>query len=169
LAALLAAHWSADVATNHARMRHVLREFSESGDVALPAAQVEPHLATINSLCDGDDIHDVIDRILSLDSEDRWLSKARDGLAYGSKLAALWIDRQLTETRLCSLREVFQSEVQLGTNIMRHPEFAEGVRALLIDKDRSPAWSYADSRSVPEAELEQFFTAPWAENPLADL
>lgn len=168
-AALLAADWSSDNTANHGRMRHVLRQFSDIGDVALPAPQVEAHLATINDLCDGDDVHDVIDRILALDTDDRWLSKARDGLAYGSKLAALWIDRQLTETRLCSLREVFQSEVQLGTNIMRHPEFAEGVRALLIDKDRNPAWSYPDSRSVPEAELEQFFRAPWAENPLADL
>jgi hypothetical protein len=122
--------------------------------------QVQPHLETINTLCDGDDIHDVIDRISALETEDKWLSRARDGLVHGSTLAALWIDRQLFESRHMSLREVFQSELQLGTNIVRHPEFAEGVRALLIDKDRNPAWSYHASRDVPEALLEQFFTAP---------
>ena len=48
----------------------------------------------------------------------------------------------------------------LGCNIMRHPEFAEGVRALLVDKDRSPVWAYADLASVPADVVETFFTAP---------
>lgn len=169
ISALQAVQWEADAKANHGHMRNVLRGFSDSTTVELPGAQVEAHLPAINALCDGDDVHDVIDRITSLDTEDRWLAKARDGLIYGSKLAALWIDRQLFETRHSSLREVFQSEVQLGTNIMRHPEFAEGVRALLIDKDRNPAWIYTDSRAVPSELLERFFTAPWSENPLADL
>ena len=97
------------------------------------------------------------------------MAKARDSLAHGSKLAALWIDRQLWETRHSSLKEVFQSEIRLATNIVRHPEFAEGVRALLIDKDRKPNWQYKASRDVPESVLAAFFSEPWAENPLADL
>jgi len=169
LAALREIQWDADTAANHRQLRHALRAFSEAPGAELPPAQVQPHLEVINQLCDGDDVHDVIERISGLDTEDRWLAKARDGLRYGSKLAALWIDRQLFETRYSSLREVFQSELQLGTNIMRHPEFAEGVRALLIDKDREPKWSYDDSRAVPDALLEQFFTAPWPKNPLAKL
>jgi len=161
--------WDKDVAANHRRLHHLLREFSERSSVEAPPAQVQGHLEAINALCDGDDIHDIIDRIAALETEDRWLTKARDGLAYGSKLAALWIDRQLWETRHASLREVFQAELQLGTNIVRHPEFAEGVRALLIDKDRNPAWAYGSSREVPGEVLERFFTAPWPANPLADL
>lgn len=167
--AVMGVSWSEDCASNHAHMRHLLRGFSELMDVELPAAQVQPHLGTINGLCDGDDIHDVIDRITGIETDDRWLSKARDGLSRGSKLAALWIDRQLFETRHASLREVFISELQLGTNIMRHPEFAEGVRALLIDKDRNPAWIYTSSRDVPQAVIDGFFTAPWPVNPLAEL
>jgi len=50
---------------------------------------------------------------------------------------------------------------------MRHPEFAEGVRALLVDKDRSPAWTYADLASVPAAVVDTFFTAPSAMPALA--
>ena len=68
-----------------------------------------------------------------------------------------------------SLREVFQSEIRLATNIVRHPEFTEGVRALLIDKDRTPKWQYRASRDVPADVLDTFFTAPWEHNPLADL
>jgi enoyl-CoA hydratase/carnithine racemase len=169
LDALRAASWTADPMANRARLRHCLREATEATGVARPGAQVQPHLETINTLCDGDDVHDVIDRITALETDDKWLARARDGLAHGSKLAALWIDRQLYRTRHASLREVFQSELVLGTNVVRHPEFAEGVRALLIDKDRNPAWAYASSREVPETLLASFFAEPWPTNPLADL
>ncbi len=167
--ALLSQQWQADAAHNHAMVRHVLRPFAQKSAEHCPQGQVASHLDTINALCDGDDIHDIIDNIQAIDSEDAWLSKARDGLAHGSSLAALWIHRQLVENRHASLREVFQSEIQLATNVVRHPEFSEGVRALLIDKDRNPQWQYAQSRAVPAEVLEGFFTAPWSDNPLANL
>jgi len=169
LAQLLAQDWTGEPESDHALVRHALRPFAEQSIGAWPAGQVEPHMASINALLDGDSVHAVIDNICALETEDPWLVKARDSLVHGSKLAALWIHRQLWETRHASLREGFQAEIQLVTNIVRHPEFAEGVRALLIDKDRNPAWAYAASREVPAAVLEQFFTPPWDSNPLADL
>ena len=126
-------------------------------------------MGTIQRLCDGDDVHQTVDNVLAQQTDDPWLARARDSLAYASKLAALWTERQLWETRHSSLKEIFQAELQLAVNIMRHPEFAEGVRALLIDKDRNPAWQYRETRDVPEEVLNKFFIAPWDENPLADL
>jgi enoyl-CoA hydratase/carnithine racemase len=169
LAELLRQRWGDDAAANHARVRHVLRPFAENSVGQCPGGQVEPHLGSLNTLCDGDDIHEVVDNIVNLQTQDPWLSKAGESLAHGSPLAALWTARQLDTMRHASLREAFQSEIRLATNIVRHPEFAEGVRALLIDKDRNPAWQYGTTRAVPEAVLDTFFTAPWEHNPLADL
>ena len=166
---LLRQDWSTDAAANHALVRHTLRPFAEQSIGQCPGGQVEPHLGTINTLCDGDDIHEIIDNIVSQQTQDPWLARARDSLSHGSPLAALWIFRQLLATRHASLREVFQAEIQLVTNIVRHPEFAEGVRALLIDKDRSPAWQYKKSRDIPAEVMNSFFKAPWGGNPLADL
>ena len=166
---LLRQNWSTDAATNHALVRHTLRPHAEQSVGQCPGGQVEPHLGSINTLCDGDDIHEIIGNIVSQQTQDPWLSKARDALAHGSPLAALWIFRQLLETRHASLKEVFQSEIQLATNIVRHPEFAEGVRALLIDKDRSPVWQYKTTRDIPDDVIDSFFKAPWGTNPLADL
>jgi enoyl-CoA hydratase/carnithine racemase len=166
---LLRQNWSTDAAANHALVRHTLRPFAEQSISQCPGGQVEPHLGSINTLCDGDDIHEIIDNIVSQQTQDPWLTKARDSLSHGSPLATLWAFRQLVETRHASLREVFQAELQLVTNILRHPEFTEGVRALLIDKDRSPAWQYKASRDVPAEVMDSFFEAPWGENPLADL
>ena len=64
---------------------------------------------------------------------------------------------------------MFRAELVLATNIVRFQEFAEGVRALLIDKDRSPDWTYKTHADVPDDVLESFFKAPWSENPLNDL
>jgi enoyl-CoA hydratase/carnithine racemase len=161
--------WSQRSSANHALVRHALRPFTEQSIGNCPGGQVEPHLGSINTLCDGDDVHEVIDNICAQQTDDPWLSRARDSLAHGSALAALWIDRQLWETRHASLKEVFQAEIQLATNIVRHPEFAEGVRALLIDKDKNPAWQYSASRDVPAAQLDSFFEPPWEHNPLAGL
>jgi enoyl-CoA hydratase/carnithine racemase len=169
LAGLLEQRWGVDEEGNHGQVRHVLRPFAEQSIGSCPAGQVEPHMGTIARLCDGDNVHEIIDNITAQQTDDPWLAKARDSLAHGSRLAALWIERQLYETRHASLREVFQAEIQLATHIVRYPEFAEGVRALLIDKDRNPAWQYSESRDVPAELLDSFFTAPWAENPLADL
>ncbi len=166
---LLDSSWTEEPEANHALVRHLLREFARHSAGEQPPGQVTAHGDVIIQLCDGDDIFGTIDNITQLESEDPWLTKASAGLANGSPLAALWIYRQLRENRHASLREVFQSEIQLVTNIVRHPEFAEGVRALLIDKDRNPAWQYAAARDVPTSALDSFFTAPWDENPLTDL
>ncbi len=169
VAGLLQTEWSDAPDLNRGLLRHVLRPFTERSVDVIPAGQVQAHLATIARLCDGDDVHQVIDTITTLETDDRWLAKAAGSLRHGSKLAALWISRQLWETRHASLREVFQAEIKLVTNIVRHPEFAEGVRALLIDKDQQPAWQYDSSRAVPDDVIDSFFNAPWDDNPLADL
>ncbi len=169
LNALTGEHWHADIAKNHAQVRHLLREQANASIGSCPAGQVEPHMATINELCDGDDIVDITNNICNIETDDPWLGKARDSLRYGSPLAVQWTYRQLLETRHSSLKEVFQAELQLATNIVRHPEFAEGVRALLIDKDRQPDWQYKTIDAVPADVLDGFFQAPWSQNPLADM
>ena len=123
LAALVEAQWSgrdpADVVAD------VTAGLAPAAD--RPAAQVEPHMATINTWMAGEDLAAIVDRVVAWQGDDPWLSRARDGLVHGSKLAASWIFRQLNSTRHATLEEVFASELRLATHIMRHPEFGEGV------------------------------------------
>jgi Enoyl-CoA hydratase/isomerase len=41
-----------------------------------------------------------------------------------------------------------------------HPDFAEGVRALLVDKDRSPRWTPATLGGVSQAYVEEHIASP---------
>ena len=43
---------------------------------------------------------------------------------------------------------------------MEHTEFFEGVRALLVDKDKSPKWKHASILDVTQEEIDWFFTRP---------
>ena len=53
--------------------------------------------------------------------------------------------------------------------MLRHADFSEGVRALLIDKDNAPQWQPASLDEVSAAYLNEYFTAPWDSHPLRDL
>ena len=145
----------------------VTQVLSKPATQTQPDAQLEPALPQINTLMAGDDLAAIVDRTLASEGNNPWLAKARDGLAHGSKLAASWIFRQLNESRTRDLKAVFESELRLGANIMRYPEFAEGVRALLVDKDRQPKWAYSTVADVPSTLLDTFFTEP-AGAPLID-
>ena len=48
-----------------------------------------------------------------------------------------------------SIKEVYNLEYKILKSMMEHPEFFEGVRALLIDKDKKPKWKYETVSEVP--------------------
>lgn len=53
--------------------------------------------------------------------------------------------------------EVLATDRVLGRAFMRRPDFCEGVRAQLVDKDHDPHWSHSDLGEVTRAEVERIF------------
>lgn len=56
-----------------------------------------------------------------------------------------------------SIEDVFNMEFGISQGFMDHGEFFEGVRALLIDKDKSPKWTHKSIDEVTEADVKLFF------------
>ncbi|CAH0992457.1 Fatty acid oxidation complex subunit alpha [Sinobacterium norvegicum] len=135
----------------------------------IPAGNLAAHQSLINDLCAGDDVEAIAANIAALETADKWMQRAKAGLANGSPLAVKWIFQQLEICKGLSLKAVFQQEILLATNIVRHSEFPEGVRALLIDKDQNPQWQFKTLSDVPADSVAAFFVAPWPTNPLIDL
>lgn len=167
--ALLNADLGEDNSSNKDRVSAVLAPFVEQSKSSLPVGNVESHLDSINTLCNAVDTREVYRAFEALETEDKWLSKAKNSITHGSPVSVLLIDEQLKRSRDLNLADVFRSEILLSTNVVRFPDFAEGVRALLIDKDNQPRWQYPDVASVPQDVVDAFFVAPWPENPLIDL
>ena len=59
-----------------------------------------------------------------------------------------------------NLKDVFEMEFKISQGFMRHTEFFEGVRALLIDKDKKPNWRHKSVLDVPQDEINWFFDQP---------
>lgn len=49
---------------------------------------------------------------------------------------------------------VLAVDLRMATFLCRRPDFAEGVRAVLVDKDRAPRWQPADFAAVDRAMIE---------------
>ena len=59
--------------------------------------------------------------------------------------------------RFGRLERCMDQEYQLGTELIRRPDFIEGVRAAVIDKDRNPVWEPATLAAVDPEAVEQLF------------
>lgn len=57
------------------------------------------------------------------------------------------------------LAECLNMELRLTRAVTRHPDFAEGVRAVLVDKDNAPRWSPARVEEVEPAAVREMFGA----------
>jgi enoyl-CoA hydratase/carnithine racemase len=79
--------------------------------------------------------------------------------------------RQLQLGKSMSLGACFRMELGMARHCFEHGDFLEGVRALLIDKDKSPRWNPSRIDEVTEAMVDVFFRSPWTAgtHPLATL
>ncbi len=163
LAALEEAPWRKD----HFRtVSQVLRKFEAESLTELPAAQVEANFAEIQQLTDADSDLERAKKIAAYAGEDKWLKRAAASLAAGSPTAMLLIQEQLRRTRHASLQEVFRQELNLSVQASLKGEFAEGIRALLIDKDKKPRWNYPSVDAVEQQWIDSFFEPLWSVSPL---
>jgi enoyl-CoA hydratase/carnithine racemase len=105
-----------------------------------------------------DNIVDIHTAILNVKTENKWLTQAKNKLQAGSPLSACIIYRQLQTTKALSLSECFASELNLILRCCQYSEACEGVRALLVDKDKNPNWSFSNISDVDSKLIDWFFS-----------
>lgn len=164
----LAAHaWRGEAAEDRARLGEFLQGLAQP----LSPGPLQMHAELIEHLVSAGSLERVVAAIDALSSEDPWLQNARATLAAGSPGSArlAWALQHCDGTR--TLADTFRTEYGVALHAAAHGDFAEGIRALLIDKDRQPRWNPARLAQADAAWAETFFQSPWtaAAHPLADL
>ena len=165
---LSAERWQGEQAADAARLSHVLTRFAVDD---LPPSNLLAHLPQIDRVIGHDRLEDLAPRLAALtDSDDAWLAHAGATFAKGSPTSAALSFELQRRARYLSLAEVFRLEYQAAVGCSVHHDFAEGVRALLVDKDRNPKWQPASLSDVTPAlvaaHLQPRFDGP---HPLSDL
>lgn len=117
-------------------------------------------LDRIQELTDREGIEEIDAAFRALPTEDPWLRNALHGYFGGSPTSAGVIFRQLTGGENLPLREAFRREWNMAINLCGGPDFHEGVRARLLDRDNRPRWRPAELREVKSEDIERCFTAP---------
>jgi enoyl-CoA hydratase len=56
-----------------------------------------------------------------------------------------------------TLDEVLDQDFRVGSHFLAHPDLAEGIRAMIIDKDGRPRWIPATLDEVTDVEVRKYF------------
>jgi enoyl-CoA hydratase len=121
----------------------------------LPAFSLAPDRAAIDHCFGADSVPGIVQRLEAVG--DSWAAKILDMLRAVSPSALCWTLAALRRGADLTLPQCQAAELALTRTTMRHPDFAEGVRAMVVDKDRKPRWQPARIEDVDPAAIAAMF------------
>ncbi len=158
----LATHYLNSDSTGEAKMR-ISEEDPERlegllGTMAItpPPARIVDNLLAINRHFASDRFEDIL---ASLDADDSsWAMKELATLRSKSPQTCKVALRQLRLAKdFTDFAENMRQEYRIGSRVLLRPDFAEGVRAVIVDKDNEPKWDPPKPKGVTEKMLDEIF------------
>ncbi|MFP3579606.1 enoyl-CoA hydratase/isomerase family protein [Arthrobacter sp. SIMBA_036] len=109
-----------------------------------------------------DAAEDIVGSLRSLGGE---AAAAADTIEAKSPTSVKVTLESLRRVRGLSLEEALDQEYRVGLRCLAGPDFREGIRAQVVDKDRNPHWKPASLADVQASDVEGYF-APLGEREL---
>jgi enoyl-CoA hydratase len=151
-----------DAFVPQARVADLLEALTETpADGAIAALAAEPPAgalaggAALDDAFAGDEVGAIVARLEAAGEEGAALAATigkRSPTALAVALASLRRAAQLP-----TLERALEQEYRVSAHVSLLPDFAEGIRAQLVDKDRSPHWQPARIERVSDAMVEACF------------
>ena len=172
--------WQKNKAMNNQYVRQLLTQFERQSNAkqpesCFPESKFEDNEEQIRQLFSGmpeqaltsfsenkQALKLVAERINSIDSDNVWFNQGRDNFNSGCPATAHLIMRQLQLGKNMTLKEVVKWELVLALQSVRHPDFLEGIRAMVVDKDFKPNWQHDSVADVSEDWIEDLLTPLWS-------
>ncbi len=171
-----------DKCHNNSAHSIVSRALAAQPAAELPASKLATYWHPIQQLMNSGGLGD-IDALLQSDealaklssdfAKDSWTQRAVDTYRQGCPATVALTYVLYHKVTDLSIEQVLYLETNVAVHCAANPDFKEGVRALLIDKDRNPQWSrsLSDCLSTEGQEyIHQHFVNPYpkGEHPLGD-
>jgi enoyl-CoA hydratase len=126
-----------------------------------PAARIAGNAEKIDRLFASDTLEEIVTALQAEPSE--WAGKELKAVVAKCPATAKVALREFAEgARRTDFAEEMRAEYRLAARMMLRPDFVEGVRAVLIDKDNAPRWDPATPEGVTGEMLNEIF-APLSE------
>ncbi|WP_440465272.1 enoyl-CoA hydratase/isomerase family protein [Psychrobacter sp. ASPA161_6] len=173
---------STDKCDNNSAYSIVSRALAAQPVADFPASKLATYWQPIQQLMNSGGLGD-IDALLQSDealanldadfADDSWTQRAVTTYRQGCPVTVALTYALYHKVTDLSIEQVLYLETNVAVHCAANPDFKEGVRALLIDKDRNPQWSrsLADCLSTEgQNYIHQHFVNPYSkgEHPLGD-
>lgn len=117
----------------------------------LPPFSLAPHRPTIDACFSAGSVPEILKRLQREDT--RWARETLATLRGRSPSSLCWSFALLRQGAKRTLPQCLAAELAATRTLTIHPDFAEGVRAMVVDKDRQPRWTPPRIEDVDPAEI----------------
>lgn len=148
--ALASADWQGD---HHGLLNQILAKFHQIPD---HDSQILEDFHAINALMNAGSLIDVDCALRSYQGDSAFIKSAIDNYLKGSDTTKALAWRIYHQVKPYSTAKMFDMERKVAVNCVMRGDFKEGVRALLIDKDKHPKWRYG-LNDMPKEYADGFF------------
>ncbi|HEY8610408.1 MAG TPA: enoyl-CoA hydratase/isomerase family protein [Roseomonas sp.] len=155
----------AGLATHHVPRDRLpaLREALLAGDpavverhaAAVPPGRIEAERVAVERCFAPDDIASIMALLVAEDGD--WARAQMEALHRASPTSLAVTLELLRRGATMDLPACLAMELALTRAVTRHPDFAEGVRAVLVDKDNAPRWQPPAMGAVDPAAVRAMF------------
>ena len=124
--------------------------------VAPPEARIAANRERIDRLFASDRYEDILQALEADGSE--WAAQELETLGGKSPQACKVSLRLLADgAKMADFADEMRQEYAVATRVVQRSDFAEGVRAVLIDKDNAPRWNPATPEGVTDHMIDTIF------------
>jgi enoyl-CoA hydratase len=141
------------------RLEQLLANYQE---INLPKSEIAANEDHINAFFSFDQMEEIVEKLQEAKSKGDALAK--DILSEFKNLpptSLKTILELLIRGREMSLLDCFKMELDLSVNIVDTHNFKEGVRSVLVDKDKRFAWNPKELSEVTMEEVKEYFNTMW--------
>ena len=160
----------------HQVTNQCLSQLEQQSNVELKPSKLAQYWSTIHQIMGSGGLQQIDgllrndEQLAQIDAEfvaDSWTQRALTTYRQGCPTTACLTYELYHKVKDLSLEQVLYLEANVAVHCANYPDFKEGVRALLIDKDKNPKWSRSLQQCFTQegqAYIASHFTNPYPTN-----